>query len=58
MTETYTDSRWRHLANIRQGIISKLEKRAARLENEVTRLTAALTTANARLALYDQRERA
>jgi uncharacterized coiled-coil DUF342 family protein len=58
MTDLYTEAeKWRYRANIRQGIIAKLVKRAARLENEVTRLTAALSTANTRLALYDQRER-
>jgi hypothetical protein len=59
MTETHTEAeKWRYRANIRQGIISKLEKRVRRLEAEVAGLRVDLNAANARLALYDGRERA
>jgi len=56
---TYTQAeKWQHRAAIRQGIISKLEKKLTRAEAEITALTVSLTAANARLALYDQREAA
>lgn len=59
MTETHTtESRWRYLANIRQGIISKLEKKLARAEGEIRTLRASLDAATSRLAMYDQREAA
>jgi uncharacterized coiled-coil DUF342 family protein len=58
MTETYTEAeKWRYRANIRQGIISKLEKRLTRAEAEIQTLRTSLDAANARLALYDARER-
>lgn len=58
MTENHTAAeRWRYLANIRQGIISKLEKKLSRTESEVVTLKASLAAANARLAQYDMRER-
>lgn len=56
---TYTEAeKWQHRAAIRQGIIRKLEKKLNRAEAEISALTASLKTANARLALYDQREAA
>lgn len=50
--------RWRNLANLRQGIISKLEKKLHRAESEIATLKTSLAAANARLAMYDQREAA
>ncbi|WP_455834792.1 hypothetical protein [Pseudarthrobacter siccitolerans] len=50
--------RWRNLANLRQGIISKLEKKLHRAEAEIVTLKTSLAAANARLAMYDQREAA
>lgn len=59
MTETQTAAdRWKSVANIRQGIISKLEKKLARAEAEIQTLRISLDSATARLALYDGRERA
>ena len=59
MTETHTEAdKWRYRAGIRQGIISKLEKKLARAEAEIQTLRISLDSAGARLALYDGRERA
>jgi hypothetical protein len=59
MTTNYTPAeRWKYLANIRQGIISKLEKKLDKAEAENLALRTSLTAANARLALYDAREAA
>jgi len=56
---TYTEAeKWQHRAAIRQGIISKLEKKLTRAEAEITTLRASLAASTARLALYDQREAA
>ena len=56
---TYTEAqKWQHRAAIRQGIISKLEKKLTRAEAELFTLKASLDAANARLALYDRREAA
>jgi hypothetical protein len=55
---TYTEAeKWQHRAAIRQGIISKLEKKLTRAEAEHLTLRTSLAAANARLALYDVRER-
>jgi len=51
-------SEWRRLANLRQGIISKLEKKVRRLEGELAAARASQAADAARLALYDQREAA
>ena len=51
-------SEWRRIANLRQGIISKLEKKVRRLEAENAGLAVSLTAANPRLGMYDQREAA
>lgn len=54
---TYTEAeKWQHRAAIRQGIISKLEKKLTRSEAELSTLKASLDAANARLAQYDMRE--
>lgn len=59
MTETHTEAeKWRYRANIRQGIISKLEKKLHRAEAEIITLKASLHAASTRLAMYDQREAA
>ncbi|WP_461164950.1 hypothetical protein [Arthrobacter sp. R4-81] len=58
MNPTTAGERWRNLANLRQGIISKLERKLDRAEAEITSLTESLSAANARLAMYDQREAA
>lgn len=59
MTENHSEAeKWRYRANIRQGIISKLEKKLHRAEVEIAALTASLNASSARLALYDQREAA
>lgn len=59
MTENHTAAqRWRNLANIRQGIISKLEKKLSRAEAEIVTLKGSLAASNARLAMYDSREAA
>lgn len=59
MTENHTAAeRWRYLANIRQGIVSKLEKKLKNRDAEIATLKASLEAATARLALYDSRERA
>lgn len=59
MTETHTtESRWRYLANLRQGIIAKLEKKLTRAEAEILTLRTSLDAATTRLAMYDQREAA
>ncbi|MEJ1193044.1 hypothetical protein [Pseudarthrobacter sp. CCNWLW207] len=56
---TYTEAeKWQHRAAIRQGIISKLEKKLLRAETEIATLKASLAASNARLALYDIREAA
>lgn len=56
---TYTEAeKWQHRAAIRQGIISKLEKKLTRTEAELSAVRASLDAANARLALYDRREAA
>jgi hypothetical protein len=56
---TYTEAeKWQHRAAIRQGIISKLEKKLSRAEAENLALRTSLEAASARLALYDQREAA
>lgn len=56
---TYTEAeKWQHRAAIRQGIISKLEKKLTRTEAELSAVRASLNAANARLALYDRREAA
>jgi hypothetical protein len=56
---SYTEAeKWQHRAAIRQGIISKLEKKLTRSEAEVVTLKASLDAANARLAMYDAREAA
>ena len=56
---TYTEAeKWQHRAAIRQGIISKLEKKLVRAESEITALKASLASTSARLALYDMREAA
>lgn len=56
---TYTEAqKWQHRAAIRQGIISKLEKKLSRAEAELSTLKASLDAANARLAMYDHREAA
>jgi hypothetical protein len=58
MTGTYTEAeKWRYRANIRQGIISKLEKKLTRAEAEIQALRTSLDACSARLALYDGRER-
>ena len=55
----YTEAeKWQHRARIRQGIISKLEKKLTRAEAEITALKTSLAASNARLAMYDQREAA
>lgn len=51
MTEDRTATDWRKLANLRQFMIDKLEEKNRRLQSS-------LDSANARLALYDMRERA
>ncbi|WP_171027066.1 hypothetical protein [Pseudarthrobacter sp. NamB4] len=56
---TYTEAeKWQHRAAIRQGIISKLEKKLSRAEAEIAALRTSLAASNARLAMYDQREMA
>lgn len=56
---TYTEAeKWQHRAAIRQGIISKLEKKLSRAEAEIVTLKASLAASNARLAMYDSREAA
>lgn len=58
MTENQTPhySEWRRIANLRQGVINKLDKKVLRLESKIRTLTTSLDAANARLAMYDQRE--
>lgn len=58
MKDLYTLENWRKLAGTRQGLVNKLDKKVRRLEAEVTTLRTSLDAANARLALYDQREAA
>jgi hypothetical protein len=59
MTGTHTEAeKWRYRANIRQGIISKLEKKLTRAEAEIQALRTSLDACTTRLALYDGRERA
>jgi hypothetical protein len=58
MTDLHTAADWRTLAGTRQGVINMLDKRVRRLEAEVAGLRVDLNAANARLALYDGRERA
>lgn len=56
---TYTEAeKWQHRAAIRQGIISKLEKKLARTEAELAAVKASRESDAARLALYDRREAA
>lgn len=60
MTETQPAhySEWRRIANLRQGIISKLERKIRNRDAAIRTLEVSLAAANARLALYDQREAA
>lgn len=51
-------SEWRRIANLRQGIISKLERKIRNRDAHIRSLEVSLAAANARLALYDQREAA
>lgn len=54
---TYTEAeKWQHRAAIRQGIISKLEKKLARTEAELAAVKASREADAVRLALYDRRE--
>lgn len=56
---TYTEAqKWQHRAAIRQGIISKLEKKLARTEAELAAVKASREADAARLAMYDAREAA
>lgn len=58
MTDTQTShySEWRRLANLRQGIIHRLDRKVSRLEAENATLEASLASSTARLAMYDKRE--
>lgn len=58
MNQNDAAARWRNLANLRQGIISKLEKKLTRAEAELAAVKASREADAARLALYDQREAA
>ncbi|MFJ5693322.1 hypothetical protein ACIP9X_05650 [Arthrobacter sp. NPDC093125] len=60
MTDTQPShySEWRRLANLRQGIIARLDRKVSRLEAENLALRTSLASATTRLALYDQREAA
>lgn len=59
MTESQTPAeRWKYMANLRQGIISRLEKKVRRLESELAAVKASREADASRLAMYDRREAA
>ena len=60
MTDTQPShySEWRRLANLRQGIIHRLDRKVSRLEAELATVKASCEAHTARLALYDRREAA